>query len=105
MQDWSHLWLSTTWQQSTSWTGPGMPAGAPSATAPRPNWRGGRRVQPALAEPSDLPGIASWRTPQPVSTGRERWSARDWCRGREGQGPRHRLHDPLRGEVDVEEVP
>jgi hypothetical protein len=70
MQDWSHLWLSTTWQQSTSWTGPGMPAGAPSATAPRPNWRGGRRVQPALAEPSDLPGIASWRTPQPVSTGR-----------------------------------
>ena len=32
---------------------------------------GGRRGQPALAETSDLPGIASWRTPQPVNTGRQ----------------------------------
>jgi hypothetical protein len=29
------------------------------------------RGQPALAETSDLPGIASWRTPQPVNTGRQ----------------------------------
>jgi hypothetical protein len=32
---------------------------------------GGRRGRPALAETSDLPGIASWRTPQPVNTGRQ----------------------------------
>jgi hypothetical protein len=32
---------------------------------------GGRRGQPALAETSDLPGIASWRIPQPVNTGRQ----------------------------------
>lgn len=32
---------------------------------------GGRRGQPALAETLDLPGIASWRTPQPVNTGRQ----------------------------------
>jgi hypothetical protein len=57
-------------------------------------------------------GIASWRTPQPVSTGRERWSARDPVRGREGQKPGHRDHDQLEEEPtlrtqveSVEEVP
>jgi hypothetical protein len=46
MQDWSPLWLLATWQQSTSWPGPGMPGrrkvapGSPTLTSVRTMTRG-----------------------------------------------------------------
>jgi hypothetical protein len=52
---------------------------------------GGRQGQPALAETSDLPGIASWRIPRPVNTGRQSVGQLKTGVGAvKGEGPRRR---------------
>jgi hypothetical protein len=66
----------------------------------------------SAAEASDLPGIASWRTPQPVSTGESVGQLATGAGAVKDKGPGHRDHDQLEEEPtlrtqveSVEEVP